>query len=359
MRIRFQDITKRYKHTIAVNNLNLNVKSGEFLVVLGSSGSGKSTTLNMLAGLETPTTGYIFFNEYIVNQIPPGKRDVALVFQNYALYPHMKAYDNIAFPLKIRKESDIHQKVIKTAEMLGLNTLLQKYPGELSGGERQRVALARALVRNPQVFLMDEPLSNLDARLRLSARGELKKLQRERNITTVYVTHDQTEALTLGDRIAIMDKGCLQQVGTPHEIYEKPHNTFVAGFIGTPPMNMAPINICNTNSFSLGEITVGFPSPLPCKNNLILGIRPEKLTIDPANHSFEKQTRAHCAIPGTVEHREYLGHESVSHIKITSTVTWYAKDNREGIKTGALVSLKFPPNDIHWFDPITKTRIDF
>lgn len=239
MKIRLQDLTKQYRHTTAVNNLNLDINSGEFLVVLGSSGSGKSTTLNMLAGLEVPTSGCIFFNERMVNHIPPGKRDVALVFQNYALYPHMKVYGNIAFPLKIRKEKDIHQKVIKTAEMLELNTLLQKYPKELSGGEKQRVALARALVRNPQVFLMDEPLSNLDARLRLSARGELKKLQRERNITTVYVTHDQTEALTLGDRIAVMDKGTLQQTGTPNEIYQKPQNTFVAGFIGTPPMNMA------------------------------------------------------------------------------------------------------------------------
>jgi len=191
----------------------------------------------MLAGLEAPTSGYIFFNEHIVNQTPPGKRDIALVFQSYALYPHMKVYDNIAFPLKIRKEKNIHQKVIETAGMLGLSVLLQKYPKELSGGEKQRVALARALVRKPQVFLMDEPLSNLDAPLRLSARGELKRLQRKSNITTIYVTHDQTEALTLGDRIAIMDKGALQQIGTPDEIYQKPRNTFVAGFIGSPPMN--------------------------------------------------------------------------------------------------------------------------
>ncbi len=210
MKIRLQDLTKQYRHTTAVNNLNLDINSGEFLVVLGSSGSGKSTTLNMLAGLEEPTSGCIFFNERMVNHVPPGKRDVALVFQNYALYPHMKVYDNIAFPLKIRKEKDINNKIIGTSEMLRINALLQKYPKELSGGEKQRVALARALVRNPQVFLMDEPLSNLDARLRLSARGELKKLQRDRNITTVYVTHDQTEALTLGDRIVIMDKGSLQ-----------------------------------------------------------------------------------------------------------------------------------------------------
>jgi len=350
MRIRLQDLTKRYRHTIAVSNLNLDINSGEFLVVLGSSGSGKSTTLNMIAGLETPTSGYIFFNEHIVNQIPPGKRDVALVFQNYALYPHMKVYDNIAFPLRIRKQKDLHQTVIKTAGMLRLNALLQKYPKELSGGERQRVALARALVRNPQVFLMDEPLSNLDARLRLLARGELKKLQRDRTITTVYVTHDQVEALTLGDRIAIMDKGSLQQVGTPNEIYQKPQNTFVASFIGTPPMNIARIDVRSSHSFILGEITVEFPIPSPVRTNLILGIRPEKLTIVPPSTP--------STVPGTVEHIEYLGHESISHVKITSNVTWYITNVIEGIKIGDAVGLKFFPHDIHWFDPITGTRIE-
>ena len=259
MKIRLQDLTKQYRYTTAVNNLNLEINSGEFLVVLGSSGSGKSTTLNMLAGLEAPTSGYIFFNEHIVNQTPPGKRDIALVFQSYALYPHMKVYDNIAFPLKIRKEKDIHQKVIETANMLGLSALLQKYPKELSGGEKQRVALARALVRKPQVFLMDEPLSNLDAPLRLSARGELKRLQRKSNITTIYVTHDQIEALTLGDRIAVMDKGNLQQIGTPEEIYLRPGNVFVAGFMGTPPMNMIHIEPCGDRSFFQEKPDLNFP----------------------------------------------------------------------------------------------------
>ncbi|GAN31600.1 MAG: ABC transporter ATP-binding protein [Candidatus Brocadia sp. AMX2] len=358
MRIRLQDLTKRYRHTIAVNNLNLDIQSGEFLVVLGSSGSGKSTTLNMIAGLETPASGYIFFNEHIVNQIPPGKRDVALVFQNYALYPHMKVYDNIAFPLRIRKEKEMQQKIIRTAKMLELNVLLQKYPKELSGGEKQRVALARALVRNPQVFLMDEPLSNLDARLRLSARGELKKLQRNRNITTVYVTHDQIEALTLGDRIAIMDKGRLQQIGTPDEIYQKPQNTFVASFVGTPPMNMAQINKLSTHSFTLGEILIEYPTFFPNKNNLILGIRPEKLIVVQADLSSEKETNIPFTIPCTVEHTEYLGHESIIHVKITQDITWYVKTFVEGIKISDRVNLQFSPDTIHWFDPITKTRIE-
>ena len=351
MKIRLQDLTKQYRHTTAVNNLNLEINSGEFLVVLGSSGSGKSTTLNMLAGLEAPTSGYIFFNEHIVNQTPPGKRDIALVFQSYALYPHMKVYDNIAFPLKIRKEKDIHQKVIETANMLGLSALLQKYPKELSGGEKQRVALARALVRKPQVFLMDEPLSNLDAPLRLSARGELKRLQRKSNITTIYVTHDQTEALTLGDRIVVMDKGTLQQLGPPDEIYKKPHNTFVASFIGTPPMNMIHIEPCGDKSFFSGETRFEFPIPLPVKTNCIFGIRPEKLTIAPANTP--------SAIPGMIEYIEYLGHESISHVKIAPNITWYVKGVAERIRAGDLVGLKFSCDDIHWFDPITRARIKF
>lgn len=349
MKIRLQDLTKQYRHATAVNNLNLEINSGEFLVVLGSSGSGKSTTLNMLAGLEEPTSGYIFFNEHIVNQTPPGKRDIALVFQNYALYPHMKVYNNIAFPLKIRKEKDIQQKVIKTAEMLGLHALLQKYPRELSGGERQRVAVARALVRNPQVFLMDEPLSNLDARLRLTARGELKKLQRERNITTIYVTHDQTEALTLGDRIVIMDKGKLQQIDTPEEIYRKPRNVFVAGFIGTPPMNMIHIEPRGDHSFFSGETRFEFPAPLPVTAKCILGIRPEKLTIAPANEP--------SAIPGLIEYIEYLGHETISHVKIAPNITWYTKDTVERGRVGEIVGLKFLPDDTHWFDPVNGERI--
>ncbi len=351
MKIRLQDLTKQYRYTTAVNNLNLEINSGEFLVVLGSSGSGKSTTLNMLAGLEAPTSGYIFFNEHIVNQTSPGKRDIALVFQSYALYPHMKVYDNIAFPLRIRKETDINNKITETAEMLGLITLLQKYPKELSGGEKQRVALARALVRKPQVFLMDEPLSNLDAPLRLSARGELKRLQRESNITTIYVTHDQTEALTLGDRIAIMDKGRLQQIGTPNEIYQKPHNTFVAGFIGTPPMNMIHIEPYGDRSFFSGETRFEFPTPLSVKTNCIFGIRPEKLTIAPANTP--------SAIPGMIEYIEYLGHESISHVKIAPSITWYVKSTAEQIRAGDLVGLKFSCDDIHWFDPATGTRIEF
>lgn len=350
MKIQFQNITKRYHQLIAVNNLNLSIHDGEFLVVLGPSGSGKSTTLNMLAGLEIPTSGYLFFNERAVNTLPPGKRDIALVFQNYALYPHMKSYDNIAFPLRVRREKDIHRRVLKTAESLGLSGFLEKYPRELSGGQRQRVALARALVRNPSVFLMDEPLSNLDPPLRHSAREELKRLQGQRNVTTVYVTHDQTEALTLGDRIAILNKGNLQQVGTPAEIYENPQNTFIAGFIGTPPMNMVQTQSHTSNAFRVEGNIIEYPVHLPAMGNPILGIRPEKLTLVPV-------TTPHT-IPGTIEYVEYLGHESISHIKITPVTTWYVKDVLKEKPLGSQVGLKFSPRDTHWFDPVTQDRLN-
>ncbi|MCF6148666.1 MAG: ABC transporter ATP-binding protein [Candidatus Kuenenia sp.] len=350
MRIRLQDVTKLYKHTAAVNCLNLEIKDGEFLVVLGSSGSGKSTTLNMIAGLEIPTSGDIYFNDNIVNAVPPGKRDIALVFQNYALYPHMKIFDNIAFPLRIRKVKDIGENVENIAGMLGLSALLQKYPKELSGGEKQRVALARALVRNPQVFLMDEPLSNLDARLRISARGELKKLQKQRNITTVYVTHDQTEALTLGDRIVVMDKGCLQQTGTPYEIYNSPQNTFIASFIGSPPMNIAEVRLTSSGSFALGETVLEFPTPPVKTPHVILGIRPEKLHIVPPNTKN--------SIKCIVEHVEYLGHESVCHLRISQNILWAVKNSETTVSVGDLAGLTFSYDAIHWFDQSTGIRMD-
>lgn len=350
MRIQLRNITKYYKHTAAVNCLNMEIQDGEFLVVLGSSGSGKTTTLNMIAGLETPTSGDIYFNDDIINAVPPGKRDIALVFQNYALYPHMKIFDNIAFPLRIRKAKDIKENVENTARMLGINNLLQKYPKELSGGEKQRVALARALVRNPQVFLMDEPLSNLDARLRISARGELKKLQKQRNVTTVYVTHDQTEALTLGDRIAVMDKGRLQQIGTPYEIYNTPQNTFIAGFVGAPAMNFAEVRLITASSFTLGETILESPVPPANTPQVILGIRPEKLQC--VSPDFKN------AIKSIVEHIEYLGHESVCHVRISPDILWSVKNTESTVSVGDLVGLAFSPDAVHWFDQSTGMRID-
>ncbi|MGQ9901814.1 MAG: ABC transporter ATP-binding protein [Fimbriimonadales bacterium] len=255
--VRFERVTKRFGTVTAVSQLTLHIQPGEFMVLVGPSGCGKTTALRMLAGLEDPTEGEIYIGERCVNEVSPRDRDIAMVFQNYALYPHMRVYDNIAFGLRLRElkgtlwqlthlaearaiKRRIDSRVHQVAQMLEIENLLQRLPKELSGGQRQRVALARAIVRQPKVFLMDEPLSNLDAKLRDQTRAELKKLQERLGITTIYVTHDQKEAMTLGTRIAVMKDGVLQQVGTPEEVYFHPANTFVATFIGTPPMNLLP-----------------------------------------------------------------------------------------------------------------------
>jgi multiple sugar transport system ATP-binding protein len=253
--VRFEQVTKRFGAVTAVDNLTLHIQPGEFMVLVGPSGCGKTTALRMLAGLEDPTAGEIYIGERCVNDVSPRDRDIAMVFQNYALYPHMRVYDNIAFGLRLRElkgalwqlthlsearaiKQRIDARVRQVAQMLEIENLLHRLPKELSGGQRQRVALARAIVRQPKVFLMDEPLSNLDAKLRDQTRAELKKLQERLGVTTIYVTHDQKEAMTLGTRIAVMEDGILQQVGTPEEVYFRPANTFVATFIGTPPMNL-------------------------------------------------------------------------------------------------------------------------
>ena len=253
--VRFEQVTKRFGAVTAVDNLTLHIQPGEFMVLVGPSGCGKTTALRMLAGLEDPTAGEIYIGERCVNDVSPRDRDIAMVFQNYALYPHMRVYDNIAFGLRLRElkgalwqlthlsearaiKGHIDSRVRQVAQMLEIENLLHRLPKELSGGQRQRVALARAIVRQPKVFLMDEPLSNLDAKLRDQTRAELKKLQERLGVTTIYVTHDQKEAMTLGTRIAVMKDGILQQVGTPEEVYFRPANTFVATFIGTPPMNL-------------------------------------------------------------------------------------------------------------------------
>src|SRR5256885_14066654 len=233
-------ISKKYGEVTAVNDLNIQIRDQEFLVLVGPSGCGKSTALRMIAGLEEITGGDLYIGDRRVNDVEPKDGDIAMVSQSYALYPHMSVYDNMAFGLKLRKrpKPEIERRVKEAANLLGLENLLQRKPKQLSGGQRQRVALGRAIVREPKVFLMDEPLSNLDAKLRVQMRAELKKLHRRLGITTIYVTHDQVEAMTLGDRIAVMNAGKLQQLGVPQEVYDHPTNVFVAGFIGSPPMNL-------------------------------------------------------------------------------------------------------------------------
>lgn len=273
-----KNLTKIYDKKVIINNVNLDIKDKEFIVLVGASGCGKSTILRMIAGLEEITDGEILIGDTRVNEMQPKDRDIAFVFQSYALYPHMTVRENIAFGLKMRKvdKKTIEQKVQEAAEILDLTEYLDRKPKQLSGGQRQRVALGRAIVRNPKVFLMDEPLSNLDAKLRVQMRSEIKKLHQKLQTTFIYVTHDQTEALTMGDRIVVLNNGVIQQVDTPEEIYNNPKNTFVAGFIGAPQMNFIDASINGTN-LEFGDIKVGGFGNLFDIRDLIVGIRPEKM----------------------------------------------------------------------------------
>ena len=249
-KVKVVNLVKRFDKTIAVDGVSFDVRDGEFIILLGPSGCGKTTTLRCIAGLETPDEGEIYIDDRLVNDLPPKDRDIAMVFQSYALYPHMTVYGNLAFPLKMRKlpKDEIDKKVREVAKLLRIEELLDRKPRQLSGGQQQRVALGRALVRTPKVFLMDEPLSNLDAKLRVYMRAELKKLQRDLKITTIYVTHDQAEAMAMADRIAVMNKGKILQYSEPNHVYEKPANLFVAGFIGSPPMNFIKASIVEKDS---------------------------------------------------------------------------------------------------------------
>jgi ABC-type sugar transport system ATPase subunit len=292
--ITFEHVTKRFDDATAVDDLNLEVADGEFLVLVGPSGCGKTTALRMLAGLEETSDGRILIGDRVVNNVAPGARDVAMVFQSYALYPHMTVYDNLAFSLRNQKQpkAEIERRVSNAADVLELGEYLKRKPKQLSGGQRQRVALGRAIVREPAAFLMDEPLSNLDAALRVQTRAEILKLQQRLETTTIYVTHDQVEAMTMGDRIAVMSRGVLQQIGSPEELYTRPANTFVAKFIGSPSMNLLP-------SAALGLGGVG----------QLAGFRPEHVQLG--------NSRAGTVhYDATVEVVEYLGDEQLAHARL-------------------------------------------
>jgi multiple sugar transport system ATP-binding protein len=312
-RVSLQNVTKVFDGKVtAVNDATLDVKDTEFMVIVGPSGCGKTTTLRMIAGLEEITNGKITIGDTVVNHIPPKDRDIAMVFQNYALYPHMTVFQNMAFALKLRKYSkaEIQKRVQETAHLLGIEELLLRKPKALSGGQRQRVAVGRAIVRNPKAFLFDEPLSNLDAKLRVTTRAELKSLHHRLQTTSIYVTHDQAEAMTLGDRICVMYDGIIQQVAPPLEVYDNPVNRFVAGFMGTPPMNFFAGRIEFKDSY-LRFVTKADSIPLPARMGgllesyngaeMILGIRPEDLS----THMFEGQTES--VLPSTVNVIEPLG----------------------------------------------------
>ncbi len=351
--IKLENANKAFKDTVIIRDMNLTIADGEFFTFLGPSGCGKSTILNLITGLESVTGGNIYFDKTLVNDLSPKERDVAMVFQSYALYPHMTVYENIAFPLRMKKtdKKTIREEVKKVASILGLEDLLHRKPKELSGGQRQRVALGRAIVRKPKVFLMDEPLSNLDARLRIEMRAELKRLHRELKTTIVYVTHDQAEAMGLSERIAVLNMGEIQHCATPLEIYTRPANTFVAGFIGSPSMNFLEADVlskkplragCNSRVF---EPEAGTP---PQADTILLGIRPEDIVV-----STEEKTDTEAI---------------VELVELESSIVWIDmrwKETRlkgkasidENISAGDRVYIKMPDEKIHVFDMETGRRL--
>ncbi len=341
----------------AVDGVNLQIKDGEFLVLVGPSGCGKSTVLRMVAGLEDISEGEVRIGDRVVNDVAPKDRDVAMVFQNYALYPHMSVFDNMAFGLRRRKvaEPEVKQKVNETAEVLGLSTYLQRRPRELSGGERQRVALGRAMVRKPQVFLFDEPLSNLDAKLRVQMRAEIKRLHQRVGATMIYVTHDQVEAMTLGDRIAVMKKGVLQQCADPFTLYTAPANQFVAGFIGSPPINFTKAKVAAGGAsldvggtlVPLSPVLSGAVSHLAGRE-VLLGMRPEDLHLE---------ARPGAAIPATVEVREPLGNETLVHWKSPAGELVSRVPGQSAPEVGAKATLYCPLEKLHLFDPTSEKSL--
>jgi multiple sugar transport system ATP-binding protein len=321
------EVSKEYPDgTLAVSDLNLDIQDGEFVVLVGPSGCGKTTALRMIAGLEGISQGTISIGERVVNAVPPKERDIAMVFQNYALYPHMTVYDNMAFGLKLRKLSkeEIDRRVREAADILGLEELLQRKPKALSGGQRQRVAMGRAIVREPKAFLMDEPLSNLDAKLRVQMRTEIARIQHELNVTTIYVTHDQVEAMTMGDRVAVIRKGKLQQVDTPQRLYDYPVNLFVAGFIGSPAMNMVEARLSTSNGSAdveFGGQRLGVPPEVMASHaglrrfeggSVVVGLRPE----DIEDASLVPEAPEDRRISTVVDLRESLGADVVMHFTV-------------------------------------------
>lgn len=354
MGILLQNISKRYGGSVVVDDLSIDIHDGEFVVLLGPSGCGKTTTLRIIAGLEQPSAGEILIDARRVNDLPPQKRDIAMVFQSYALYPHMTVAENIAYPLRVRKlaSAEIQTQVKQTAAMLEIESLLNRRPRELSGGERQRVALARAIVRHPKAFLMDEPLSNLDAKLRLQMRGELKRLQQQLGTTTVYVTHDQAEAMTLGHRVAVMNQGQLQQFDAPLEIYHRPANRFVAEFVGSPAMNFIDGRIDSATRCFAAD---GLRLPLEidtlqtaAAEEITLGLRPENIDVSNAQQTG--------MVPATVYVTELMGSETFVICELGNQRIIARAPSDFRAESGSTVWTKFDMTKAHFFDRATGNR---
>lgn len=335
--VRWERVTKRFGDVVAVNGVDLAVADREFMILLGPSGCGKSTLLRLIAGLEQPTQGHVWIGDRLVDDTPAKERDVAMVFQSYALYPHKTVRANIEFPLKVRKVAPAEraQRSLQAAATLGLSDLMNRKPAELSGGQRQRVALARAIVRQPAVFCMDEPLSNLDAKLRAETRAELVALHRRLDATFIYVTHDQVEAMTMGTQVAVMSEGVVQQVGTPDDVYHRPETIFVAEFVGTPPMNVFPVGAFETGGHRVG-------------------VRPERLR-------FSDDTAVDTAVPATVTLIERLGHEVLITCELRGGARVLVRQDAEHANPppiGTAVGLSADPIHRHRFDAVSGRRME-
>jgi len=359
-----KNLTKKFKEVTAVDDLNIEIKDKEFAVLVGPSGCGKTTTLRAIAGLEEATTGEIYIGDKLVNDVQPKDRDIAMVFQNYALYPHMDVYNNMAFGLKLRKfpKKEIEQRVQEAAEILGIENLLKRKPKQLSGGQRQRVAVGRAIVRKPKVFLFDEPLSNLDAKLRVAMRAEISKLHRRLGATIIYVTHDQVEAMTMASRIFIMNDGRLQQYGAPLEVYRKPNNKFVAGFIGSPAMNFIDSKIVKENGdyfIDTESFKVKIPQDFYSKiadyvgKEVIFGVRPEDLH----DKQFVSNATPSNTIKAKVEVIEPLGAEIFIYLACGKNSLVGKMDSRTQVEIEQNIEIVIEMEKTHIFDPKTSLVI--
>ena len=352
LQIRFDDVSKRFEGVEALANFNVDVPDGSFLVLLGPSGCGKTTAMRIAAGLEQPTSGRVYIGERDVTSVPPRGRDIAMVFQSYALYPHMKVGENIAYPLRIRgvSKEEIASKVDRVAKVLDLEPYLERKPRQLSGGQRQRVALARAIIRQPVAFLMDEPLSNLDAQLRIQMRTEIKRLQREFAVTTLYVTHDQVEAMTMADQVAVLRHGHLQQLAPPHTLYSEPANVFVAKFVGSPPMNILAGNISQAGiATPAGTITGNFGS---VSGPVQVGFRPETVTL-------VDTTSDQAQLQGVIYSLEPLGNELIVAVKAGDDIIHIRVSPDLELQVGQNVGLHIAEKKIHLFTSDEGTRIEY
>ncbi len=354
MKVRLENLTKRWGSIYGARDISLTVNDGEFVAFLGPSGCGKTTTLLLIAGIYKPTAGVIMFNERVMNRVPPKDRNVGMVFQSYALYPHMTVYENLVFPMKLKRvpAGEMRARAQRVADMLGIGHLLDRRPGQLSGGQQQRVALGRALTKQPDLLLFDEPLSNLDARLRLSMRGEIKRLQMELGITSIYVTHDQVEAMTMADRIAVMKDGVLQAYCPPNELYDRPRTLFVAGFVGNPPMNFIEVEVVQRDGAYHAQ-RPDFDLTLPAergekaagRGRVMMGIRPEDVAI------------ANEGIAGEVYVVEPLGRDDLIDVRIGDAHLHVLADPTLSLRLGDLVTLRFNTKKVQFFDLNTEQSL--